>query len=146
MIEKLKANALSLLLGGMVILAAAIMISRSGGGGGDGGDNTVDVNVPNFSVVGLEGEALFNTSCAVCHGPNAGGSDRAPPLVHTIYNPGHHADEAFFRAVLNGVRAHHWRYGNMPRLDVPREDITKIIAYVRELQQANGIATRPHNM
>jgi len=145
MIEKLKANALSLLLGGMVVLAAAIMISRSGGGGGSGG-LIVDVSVPSFSPVGQEGETLFKDNCAACHGANAGGSDKGPPLIHTTYNPGHHADEAFFRAVQNGVRAHHWRYGNMPRLDVPRAEITKIIAYVRELQQANGIAPRPHNM
>jgi len=144
MIDKLKANALSLLLGGMVVLAAAIMISRSGGGGG--GELIVDVKVPNFSALAQEGEPLFNANCAACHGANAGGSDKAPPLIHTTYNPGHHADEAFYRAVQNGVRAHHWRFGNMPRVDVPRDDIAKIILYVRELQQANGIATRPHNM
>ncbi|VAW10386.1 Cytochrome c family protein [hydrothermal vent metagenome] len=141
MIEKLKANALTLLLVGMVVLAAVIMFSRSGGGG-----VTVNVKVPNFSSVALAGEPLFNANCAACHGANAGGSDKAPPLIHTTYNPGHHADEAFFRAVENGVRAHHWKFGNMPRMDVPRPDIAKIIAYVRELQQANGIVTKPHNM
>jgi hypothetical protein len=43
-------------------------------------------------------------------------------------------------AVKNGVRAHHWRFGDMPPVEgVSDEDATKIVAYVRELQRANGI-------
>ena len=141
MIEKIKANALTLLLVGMVVLGGVVMLSQGGGAG-----TTVDVKVPNLTALALEGEQLFDDNCASCHGKNAGGTDKAPPLVHTTYNPGHHADEAFLRAVKDGVRAHHWKFGNMPPLETPKTDVLKIVRYVRELQRANGINYKPHNM
>jgi mono/diheme cytochrome c family protein len=87
------------------------------------------------------GQLGFEAKCAVCHGLNAAGQDGvAPPLVHIIYEPGHHSDEAFQRAAALGVRAHHWRFGDMPPVEgVTRGDVTMIIAYIRELQRANGI-------
>lgn len=67
--------------------------------------------------------------------------------MHDIYNPGHHADEAFFLAARNGVRQHHWPYGNMAPLPrVGETELRAIVQYVRELQAANGIGFRPHNM
>ena len=44
----------------------------------------------------------------------AGQNGVAPPLVHKLYEPGHHSDMAFIMAAKNGVRSHHWRFGNMP--------------------------------
>ena len=87
------------------------------------------------------GKVAFEAKCSACHGANAvGQADVAPPLVHKIYEPSHHADEAFQRAVSLGVRQHHWPFGNMPPVDgLTRGDVTMIIAYVRELQRANGI-------
>ncbi len=87
-----------------------------------------------------EGEAFFNRFCRRCHGPRAQGTDQGPPLVHKIYEPGHHADMAFQRAAANGVRAHHWKFGNMPKIDgATPEDVTKIIGYIRWLQREAGI-------
>lgn len=87
------------------------------------------------------GKRSFEAKCAVCHGANAVGQDGvAPPLVHIIYEPGHHNDESFQRAVSMGVRGHHWPFGNMPPVEgLTRGDVTMITAYIRELQQANGI-------
>lgn len=101
----------------------------------------VQVNVPTLTAEASAGKAVFDAKCAVCHGPNAAGVDGAgPPLVHIIYEPNHHADAAFYLAVKQGVRAHHWRFGNMPPMPgVVEQDVAKIIAYVRELQRANGI-------
>ncbi|MGH7317985.1 MAG: c-type cytochrome, partial [Candidatus Rokuibacteriota bacterium] len=63
-----------------------------------------------------------------------------PPLVHRIYRAAHHADVAFELAVRRGVRAHHWRFGDMPpEPAVARVEIVQITRYVRELQRANGI-------
>jgi hypothetical protein len=57
-----------------------------------------------------------------------------------IYEPGHHGDESFQRAAAQGVRAHHWRFGNMPPVEgVTRSDVKMIISYVRDLQRATGI-------
>ena len=86
------------------------------------------------------GETLFNKNCARCHGNAAAGSDHGPPLVHKIYEPNHHPNEAFYRAAATGVRAHHWKFGNMPKVGgVNTSDMTVIIAYVRKLQRDAGI-------
>ena len=87
-----------------------------------------------------EGEAKFNNFCSRCHGPQGQGTNIGPPLVHKIYEPNHHADMAFQRAAAQGVRAHHWKFGNMPKIDgVVPEDVSQIIAYIRWLQRQAGI-------
>ncbi len=87
------------------------------------------------------GASAYDAVCAACHGLNAQGQDGvAPPLVHKIYEPSHHGDMAFVLAAQNGVRAHHWKFGNMPAVEgVTRSDILAIVAYIRALQRANGI-------
>ena len=87
------------------------------------------------------GSCGFEAKCAACHGVNAAGQDGvAPPLVHKVYEPSHHGDESFQRAASLGVRAHHWPFGNMPAVEgLTRGDVKMIIAYIRELQRANGI-------
>jgi mono/diheme cytochrome c family protein len=99
-----------------------------------------DITVPELSAAAMQGRAAFDKNCATCHGRNATGTDKGPPLVHPIYEPSHHADLAFLLAARNGVRAHHWRFGNMPPVEgVTDGEIEWIVAYVRELQRANGI-------
>ncbi len=87
------------------------------------------------------GKRAFDAVCAACHGANAQGKQGvAPPLVHKIYEPNHHGDMAFVLAAQNGVRAHHWRFGNMPAVEgVTQRDVLNIVAYVRALQRENGI-------
>lgn len=100
------------------------------------------VQVPTqFSPVAQSGEPLFNDKCAACHGRfGTGQVDVAPPLIHKIYEPGHHGDQAFFMAVRNGARAHHWPFGDMPPVEgLKTDDVEKIVAYVREIQRENGI-------
>ena len=106
----------------------------------DRGETRVDVNVPELSPVAEAGEAAFAEHCASCHGPAAGGTDKGPPLVHPIYEPGHHADASFVLAAKRGVAPHHWDFGAMPpQPQVGERTLQQIIAYVRELQRANGI-------
>lgn len=106
-----------------------------------------EVMVPDLSEYAKRGESAFNENCAACHGANAAGTDNGPPLVHDIYNPGHHADDAFFLAVQRGARQHHWAFGNMPPQRQVREpEIRAVVQYIRELQTANGITYRQHRM
>ena len=88
-----------------------------------------------------EPERGYDAVCAGCHGANAQGREgKAPPLVHKIYEPSHHGDMAFVLAAKNGVRAHHWKFGNMPAVEgVTQAGVLNIIAYVRALQKENGI-------
>jgi mono/diheme cytochrome c family protein len=86
------------------------------------------------------GEEKFRANCARCHGERAGGTKQGPPLVHKIYEPNHHGDLAFQRAAAGGVRAHHWNFGDMPRIEgVTSEDVTQITRYIRWLQRQAGI-------
>lgn len=86
------------------------------------------------------GAQLYERRCAECHGEKGTGTDRGPPLVHSIYEPGHHGDAAFFRAVREGVRSHHWQFGDMPPVPgIPDDGIALIVDYVRALQKAKGI-------
>lgn len=102
-------------------------------GGTDGGDAS---SAPDPG----RGEELFQANCAVCHGPTAEGTASGPPLVHEIYEPGHHSDEAFRRAVAEGSPAHHWDFGDMPPIPgLDHGQVDDIIAWVREQQRAAGI-------
>ncbi|KAF0675762.1 c-type cytochrome [Profundibacterium mesophilum] len=108
----------------------------------EAGAPIVEVVVPAaFEGRAALGETAFNAACAACHGQNAAGQNGvAPPLVHKIYEPSHHGDMAFQLAVKNGVRAHHWTFGNMPPVEgLTNGDVGNIVAYVRRLQEENGI-------
>lgn len=101
----------------------------------------VAVNVPDITGAAILGETAFNAKCAACHGANAAGRlGVAPPLIHKTYEPSHHGDMAFIMAAQNGVKSHHWPFGNMPPVEgLTNGDIKNIIAYVRMVQRANGI-------
>lgn len=102
----------------------------------------VEPNIPaDLSDKAKSGKVAFDLKCASCHGENAAGQQGvAPPLIHKIYEPSHHADESFQRAVKLGVRSHHWSFGDMaPIQGLTRGDVATIVAYIRELQRANGI-------
>ena len=87
-----------------------------------------------------EGDSLFAANCASCHGESGRGSAQGPPLLHIIYEPGHHSDASFVLAARQGVAAHHWRFGNMPpQPQVDSVALRKVIAYVRWAQQQVGI-------
>jgi mono/diheme cytochrome c family protein len=100
----------------------------------------VSVTVPRLSEMAQNGQVVFNANCASCHGRNAAGGDKGPPLIHRIYESGHHGDGAFELAVLRGVRAHHWPFGDMPpQPGITPSQVRAIIAFIRETQNANGI-------
>ena len=108
---------------------------------------TVTVKLPELSSQARAGQVAFDANCASCHGKNAAGSEKGPPFINDIYNPGHHPDAAFVSAVQRGVGQHHWPYGNMPpQPQVTEQEIAAIVRYVRELQEANGIVYHMHQM
>ena len=93
-----------------------------------------------------EGEKLFKTYCAACHGANVGGMDMskriAPPIAAVrLHYIGTHADEAsFVQAVTSWVekqdaskslmRGAINKFRIMPPIAVPKEDAIKIAKYI----------------
>ena len=94
----------------------------------------------NFIPEIKKGNVLFHKQCAGCHGQAGSGTNTGPPLIHNIYRPGHHADMAFNWAVKNGVKQHHWHFGDMPAMaNVSPEQVGHITAYIRHQQRKNQI-------
>ena len=133
-----------------VVAAVAVAVAWSGkmgpgqmeqGAGQDSGPIASVILPTSFSDDAKIGNRIFDAKCAACHGTNAAGKDGvAPPLIHKYYEPNHHGDEAFQIAAARGVQSHHWNFGNMPPVEgVTRADIKMVVAYVREVQRANGI-------
>ncbi len=132
----------ALVAGGYLMFGGSVREATTGATSEAGGAPMVSIDLPkSLSAVAQSGKRLFDENCISCHGPNAVGQEEiGPPLVHIIYEPNHHGDEAFQRAVALGVRRHHWPFGNMAPVEgLSREDVALIIAYIRELQRANGI-------
>ena len=101
---------------------------------------TVQVKLPKLSSEAQTGGQVFMGNCAKCHGMVGGGTGKGPPLIHKIYEPNHHGDFAFFRAVKQGTQQHHWPYGDMPpQPEVSEAEVEVILKFVREVQRANGI-------
>lgn len=82
----------------------------------------------------------FEAHCAGCHGPDGGGTDQGPPLVHPYYVPSHHSDGAIVQAILYGAGQHHWRFGDMaPVAGISDADAERITAFIRWLQTEKGL-------
>lgn len=139
----MKRSSIAILAGVAALTAGAFVYSNQSGNKAEPGNGPplVSVTVPELSAEEKKGEVAFNNNCATCHGKDAAGQDGvAPPLIHPIYEPSHHGDQAFFMAAENGSRAHHWPFGDMPRVEgVTRPEVADIVTYVRALQRANGI-------
>lgn len=135
--KKLLRPALAGLGAGLCMVA---LIAFLAGSSGSGLAAQEEIKVPALSGPALAGATLYTRYCAKCHGPVGGGTQEGPPLIHRIYEPNHHADFAFLRAAEQGVRAHHWKFGDMPPVDgITQEEVVKIISFVRSVQKENGI-------
>ncbi len=102
------------------------------------------INAPANTGLIAVGEGLYEQSCASCHGADLRGTDLGPSHLSVVYEPNHHGDIAFALAARNGVRAHHWTFGDMPPVEgLSDDDLEAIVAYVREMQRVNGFEPYP---
>ena len=114
-----------------MICAAAVLAGCGSGAGSDAGSDDAAV---------AAGQEAFDTYCVTCHGAGAQGTDKGPPLVHILYEPSHHSDEAFRSAAREGVVPHHWDFGPMPPVDgISDPELDAVVGYVRGLQREAGI-------
>lgn len=116
-----------LALGATVGLSAGLAACGSGGDGGSA-DSLTD-----------RGAEVYAESCASCHGADLRGTDRGPSALSIVYEPNHHPDESFRRAIAAGAPQHHWDFGPMPPVDgLSDEEVDAVIAFVRAEQQRLG--------
>ena len=89
--------------------------------------------------IGL-GKSIYQGKCVSCHGSDARGTNKGPPLVHSTYRQIHHPDLTFHLAVKNGAKQHHWYFGHMPPIEgLTPEHVEHVIGYVRAEQRRAGI-------
>jgi mono/diheme cytochrome c family protein len=120
-----------------VVLGVALAACSSSEGESTG------IPVQNVALVAT-GDVLYQTNCAECHGSDLRGTDKGPSHLSIVYVPGHHGDQAFVVAARAGVRAHHWDFGNMAPVEgLSDDDLTAIIAFVRENQRIEGFEPYP---
>jgi mono/diheme cytochrome c family protein len=113
--------------------ALLLAIGLAGCGQGGAPAQTAD-------TAAVDGAVAFAANCAVCHGADGQGTAQGPPLVDIVYEPAHHSDDAFRRAIAEGVIPHHWELGPMPPLPgIGQDEVEAIIAHVRDLQRDAGI-------
>lgn len=137
----------------VVVVAVVFIVFSSGSGGGSSADGAprdpmtgkteFDIPAQDPQLV-AEGEPLYQASCAACHGSDLLGTAVGSPHLSVIYNPEHHGDGSFALAVVNGVKAHHFGFGDMPPISTVTEDnFVRILAYIRETQRTEGFVAYP---
>jgi hypothetical protein len=121
-----------------VLAVAAAGFAATAGAGSDAVfENAVEPEMtPRLQL----GKLNYGLYCAKCHGKTAQGSDKGPTFITRIYHPGHHGDQAFFKASKQGARGHHFKFGDMkPVKGVTDAQLSSILEYVRAVQKANGV-------
>jgi mono/diheme cytochrome c family protein len=121
-----------------------LFLSACGMGGHMSGvDAGTGIPVQDADLVAA-GEPLYQQYCASCHGADLRGTAVGPSQLSVVYEPNHHGDMAYFLAVRNGVRQHHWPFGDMPPIaDLSDSEVEQIVAFVREQQRINGFEPYP---
>lgn len=118
-------------------LTAVLATAALAAGCGDDGAGTSNAEA-------TDGPELYATNCASCHGPDLRGTALGPSHLSIVYQPGHHPDESFRAAITSGVTPHHWNFGPMqPVAGLDDDEMTAIIAYVRDVQQREGFEPYP---
>lgn len=119
--------------------AAAFVVAALLGGACSGGDEEGGA-----TGSAANGAAVYEQSCASCHGSDLRGTDRGPSHLSQVYEPGHHPDVAFRAAIAEGARAHHWRFGDMPPVGgLDDAEVAAVIAFIREQQELHGLEPYP---
>lgn len=83
----------------------------------------------------LDGEAVFNSSCASCHGSEGAGG-RGPSLRGQLRVGDHSSD--IRNVILSGIPG-----TGMPKFDFDEEELRALVPYVRSLSRGPGSTAHP---
>jgi putative heme-binding domain-containing protein len=85
----------------------------------------------------LDGQALFRTRCAPCHGPAGEGGGNGPDLTKGEFRHGS-KDEHVYRTVFNGIAG-----STMKSSGLDGRQTWQVVAYVRSLSVGRGLGKTP---
>lgn len=101
-------------------------------------------DTPETDPADADGASLYAESCASCHGADLRGTDEGPSQLSVVYEPNHHGDDSYRRAIRFGAAPHHWNFGTMPPNDeLDDGEIEAIIGFVRSEQERLGFEPYP---
>ena len=89
---------------------------------------------PTVSLVAADGEDSYETRCALCHGSDGTGTDRAESILATLHARG--ADQ-LATIITEGVRSK-----GMPAFEISPEELNPLITYLKELSATVAPAAR----
>lgn len=121
-----------------LVVAVAVVVTAACSGTTAADSNATEPSVPPPELIAT-GDQLYQANCASCHGSDLRGTDQGPSHLSIVYEPSHHGDFAFQLAVSDGVRQHHWPFGDMaPVPGLSTDDVDAIVAFVRDQQRIHG--------
>ena len=83
------------------------------------------------------GKAVFEATCAACHGPGAAGSERAPALNSGTFRHGG-SDSDLFQTIRSGVPG-----TQMPSFSgLPSDSVWRLVSYIKSLSGGTGALGR----
>lgn len=102
---------------------------------GPGTASTEEYDYKVLSQLAKSGFTIYERHCQDCHGDRGYGTDRGPNLHHRVYSAGKLSQQEFHEAVVHGVKANKWTYGDMPATRLSFNEIERVARYVREVRR-----------
>lgn len=122
----------------LAVTAVCLALAACGGAGGDTAAGSGGGDAAGQTVA--QGESLYQTNCAGCHGSDLRGTRIGPPMLDEYYLPETTPDSQFVSAITNGANAEAFEFGAMPAIPgLNDEEVRAVIDYVREQQREAGL-------
>lgn len=123
------------MIGTARMMVGAVLVAAVIAGCGDD-----PVTVPTVPGDAVAGAAVYERSCADCHGAGGIGADDGPALLEARYALPGFDDLSFVTAVVRGVSGDEAEHGGMPRIrGLSEQDLADLLAFVRGLQRDAGL-------
>ena len=91
-------------------------------------------STPSLAAAGADGEDSYQTSCALCHGSDGAGTDRAVSIIPTLQTS---ATARLADIITEGVSSK-----GMPAIAVPPDELGPLVAYLKTLATAASPGAR----
>ncbi len=91
-------------------------------------------STPSLASAGADGEDSYQTSCALCHGSDGAGTDRAVSIIPTLQTS---ATARLADIITEGVSSK-----GMPAIAVPPDELGPLVAYLKTLATAASPGAR----